>query len=611
MSTQDPHNPAPQEPVQHDRAFNEMMKLFNEKSFFEKWKSTFIGLGCPKNSGEYKMAKLQIQLMTGPILAILLPFIAIALLLSMQPPAADTSAIIGTDIDILAALPEIEEPPPPPPPDPTEFKPLDTEFDAPTTTFNPEISTVSADVPLSPKPAVANTVALNRSPITMPGMVGSRSPGHQGAALKRFGGSPGGEATVMRSLRWLKSKQLPNGSWPGQATANTSLALLCFLAHGEVPNRTTNPEFAETVEKGLQFLTEQQENNGLFKSQDGNNYAHLIATYALAEAYSLTKVPMLKTAVEKAAVPIIKGQHPTGGWTYKLHPGVEENGRYRDDTSYMGWAAQALKAVKMAKDTAGLTIEGLDEACKLAIKGFKVNADPNGGFGYDSRGQGGLSGVGVLCMQLLGAAKESEVRKTLEYLRDCKFSFSKWDDKTQPKGWGHSPIYYWYYITQAKFHSGGSDWEKWNKEFAPELIKNQQILQADSDTDRIVTQYGNVIPEKSTYQDHTGKYRDIGYWDSPAHNEYDGMVGGDRHNNANRWLDGKQITEADRILNNEGNPIKVNATTDGQRIQVTALCALQMMVYYRYLPTFETPQTEDAPKETAPSVDDDIPIFIR
>jgi hypothetical protein len=118
---------------------------------------------------------------------------------------------------------------------------------------------------------------------------------------------------------------------------------------------------------------------------------------------------------------------------------------------------------------AGLDNPGLDRAMKHAITGFQGNAHPNGGFGYTGPGQGGLSGVGVLCMQLLGAGKKSEALKGLAFLED-HFLFD-WNEDT---GWKN--VYYWYYITQAKFHHGGKTWTSWNNSFATGLVREQIVL---------------------------------------------------------------------------------------------------------------------------------------
>ncbi len=546
-----------QEPVQHDRAYNEMMKLFEELTFKERVVKTFNGLNQPKDSGDYKFAKLQIQLMAGPILAVLIPVICIGFLLTLQSNVKSKDQTFAVEVIEPTEAPEIEAPPPE---EQVEFEPLDTQFDGPVDKFNPQITDVANNEPLSPKPAEMNSVAIVKSPIVMRGIVGSRSPGQRGKALSAFGGSQAGEATVMRALRWLKSKQLENGAWPGQATAMTGMALLSFLAHGETPSPDCE-EFGPTVEKGIRYLVDTQEANGLFKFRDGSNYAHPIAAYALCEAYTLTKVPMLKIAAEKALKHIVDGQHPSGGWDYNMRQ------TERDDTSYMGWCAQALKAAHMAGD---LEVKNLDVAYKNAVNGFKKNALPSGGFGYTSPARGGLSGVGVLCMQLLGAAKENEVTATLAYLDECTYSFENWNK--QPYGGGGAPVYYWYYITQAKFHAGGERWKSWNKQFQPELIKQQTVL-------------------KDVYTDQEGTLRDIGYWDSPSASEHS-SAGGEK--SMGKHFDKGVAVQAE--------------TSDGIRVQMTCLSALQLMVYYRYLPTFQTPQVAEE-VETAVE-DDDISIKI-
>ncbi|MBA4387359.1 MAG: hypothetical protein C0404_05220, partial [Verrucomicrobia bacterium] len=328
-----------------------------------------------------------------------------------------------------------------------------------------------------------------------------------------------------------------DGSWDGGGTkpAMTSFALLCYLAHGETP---ASEEFGPTVEKAIKFLVENQTADGRFNGLDGNQYGLPIAAYALSEAYGMTKVPTIQMAAEKSIDIIIKGQHASGGWNYKCGP------EDRDDTSYMAWCAQALKAAHMA----GLQNKGLKEAMKHAIDGFKKNHDNNkvgeygaAGFGYTSPGSTGLTGAGVLCMQLMGAAKEKETRSGLQWLEQVTFD---WQNP-----WGARPIYYWYYITQAKFHGGGDTWNNWNKVFSPQLVKNQ------------IVQKGAGIDGK-----------DIGYWE--------------------------------------------NAKDGHGLVYSTTLCCLMLEVYYRYLPTFQTPKDDAAAAAPAagPAKDDkknDIKIDIQ
>jgi hypothetical protein len=192
----------------------------------------------------------------------------------------------------------------------------------------------------------------------------------------------------------------------------------------------------------------------------------------------------------------------------------------------MGWCIQAMKAAQIA----GLGNAGLDEVCQKAVKGIRQNFKGSyeiGGFGYISPGVGGLTGVGVLCMQLLGAAKSDEVMGGLAYLEGVKYQEYNLDNPAP----GPAALYYWYYVTQAKFHAGGKTWNKWNPLFSRELVRKQHVINKD----------------QSGYVDHKGIPREIGFWD-----QYKG--------------------------HGSDNPVFA-----------TLMCVLQLEVYYKCLPTFNMP----------------------
>ena len=560
-----------------DQNLQDLQKLFANMSFSERFRKTMEGLNKPKDSGEYKFAKLQLQLMSGPIIAILLPLIFVIFLFTLKNDTTVTTHTQQVEIVEAEDAPEVEEPEPPEYEPPDVMEPVDTDFDGPTD-FSSDVVTqtdFTPNEPVSPKPAEFNSVSIVKSPIVMRNILGSRSPGQRGTALAKFGGSKEGEATVMRALRWLKSKQKPDGSWDGQATANTGLAILTFLAHGETPS-PDNPEFGPTVEKAIKFLCDEQRQDGLFQSKDGHNYSHLIATYALSEAYSMTKNPLVKEAAEKAVAHIIRGQYPSGTWAYNMK---FDEGYPTGDTSYAGWAAQAIKAAH----TAGLEAEGLHEAYEKAAEGFLLNHNESrGGFGYNNKNPTGLSGVGALCMQLLGKWNHPAVKRTMDLLADYKFSFENWK---QPIG-GGSPIYYWYYITQAKFQEGGATFKQWNQQFMPELIK-QQVKIPKEDT------------EYNKYVDQDGNPRDIGFWDSPSKGEH--HTGGGKHYSANDKY-------ARTVYPGNGEAGVKDETTDGGRIQDTCLCALQLMVYYRFLPATLAVNAENQPTETKPKSSKEVTV---
>ena len=344
----------------------------------------------------------------------------------------------------------------------------------------------------NPQPQTSDVVVLP-NPAIITNLFGDiRDIDTRGVRVTYFDGDCQKEEALMRALRWLKKNQQPDGSWQRQKIAMTGLAILTFLAHGETPRDSR--EFGATVQKALEFLLKNQRADGKFNGMDDGEYAHPIATYALCEAYGMTLNPNVKAAAEKALVPIIKGQHPTGGWTYKIHPGPEANGEFRDDTSFMGWCVQALKAAHLAK----IQVNGLERAMKLAVKGFKANAHPSGGFGYTGPGTGGLTSVGCLGMQLLGASNENEVKKALDVIDTWVPTFSSYASVPEEERRFYmmaSPQYYFYYATQCRIHQGGKHWRNWTEAMTPCYVKAQLV-------------------EAKAIRDAKGVDRDIGWWEN-------------------------------------------------------------------------------------------------
>jgi hypothetical protein len=454
-------------------------------------------------------------------------FLLLIILAVSQPPQRDEAVVRIIEPEPIE---ELEEPEP----IIEELETPDIIEDIPIPDVEmPESADPSPPVDFSPQPAEFDSVAIVKSPIIMRGIYGSRSPGSRGSLLGRYGGSSATECAVMRALRWLKKEQYSDGSWGhgSPPPAMTGLALLTFLAHGETP---ASQEFGVTVEKAIKWLVDNERADGRFNQADNHDYSHPIAAYAISEAYGMTKIPMLKDAAEKSIRTIVNGQHANGGWNYNC------DGQARDDTSYMAWCAQALKAAYMAD----LDVDGLDASMRKAIDGFKMNSVGGGGFGYTGPDSAtGLSGAGALAMQLMGASKSDEVRSAVAWIGNnitCNWG--------QP--YGERPIYYWYYITQANFHTGGETWNSWNKQFSMELVKSQNII-------------------KDGIMGIDGKMKDIGYWDAPGSRAPEQTYG---------------------------------------PVYNTTLCTLMLEVYYRYLPTFKSPDVIVEDNDIV--ADDDIDVDI-
>ena len=546
----------------------EIDAAFEEKGFFRRLSDMFKGLGAPRNSAEYKLARIELQRLVAPLCAILLPTLGVIILIVVTAVTGQNRETIQVDIaraqDEEEELKEEQEPEEIEEQTPPE-EVVDVQVDTPNISqVDVTTPTPVQNEPVSVKPATQDAVALIKSPVTMRSMTGSRTPGSIGAMTG--GGGKYGDATtegaVLKALRWLKKTQNSNGSWSPSPISNTGLAILAFLAHGETPG---SQEFGYTVQKAMQYLidslSKKKDKTGnevvSFKGSDGNEYATLIATYALCEAYGMTRNPNTKIVAEQTLQRIVDNQSPTGGWDYGMNKTST-----RDDMSYAGWALQALKAGKMA----GMHPNGLDACIKKAIKCLKTRNFKNGGFNYTAGGgPTGLTATGCLAMQLLGYMNEKEVKEALETMRPWMPSFTGEKGKKLTEGLPtHNPQYYCYYATQCKYQAGMcqgatpanvKSWQDWN--LAMKALYPRTII---------------TLPE--TIDGPDGKPRKVGYW--------------------------KMVAE--------------ETCKSGGDTMATCLCALQLMVYYRYLPTMQTKAakaiTEPTEEETSKKKSKDIDVEV-
>ena len=564
-------NAAAEEIIEEGIDLDEIAKKYEERGFFRRLGDMFKGLGQPHDTREYKIARIELQRLAAPLVAIVVPLVFGVVLCVVTMISGQKKDVIIADIaqieDEPEELKEEEEIPPddiePPPMEEVEIM-VDTPNPGPVSTVTPVAAPPSAQV--SVKPAPMDSVAIVKSPVTMKSMTGSRTPGSIGAATR--GGAGYGdantEAAVMKVLWWLKAQQNTDGSWGKQnKVANTGLAILTYLAHGEFPGSPSpyRRDFGPTVQQGIDFLIGSlytgNDNQPHFQGTDGNEYSFLMATYALCEAYGMTKNPNCKEAAQTCLYRIVENQSSTGGWDYK----VNKNST-RDDLSFAGWAIQALKAGKMA----GLHPEGLQTAINKAINCLKKRSySKSAGFTYtptngNNGGSTGLAGVGTLAMQLLGRGSEPEALNALDVMRDWKPSYDP--DGLAAKKPGGSPQYYCYYATQCKYQAGMKagalkndevTWQQWN--LAMKKLYPAAIID---------------LPEK--VPDYTGKEHKQGYYENK-----------DAHT-SRPYMD-------------------------------TCLTALQLMVYYRYLPTTSVKAgadegTEDAAGAKAMDKSNDVNVSV-
>ncbi|NJM37407.1 MAG: terpene cyclase/mutase family protein [Akkermansiaceae bacterium] len=288
--------------------------------------------------------------------------------------------------------------------------------------------------------------------------------------LQENGGTPACEDAVLKSLRWFKANQNPDGSWgTGKQAGMTGLALLAYMGRCETP---ASEEFGESAMRGIVYLVNLGVQNKAKLSKNLSDiswpYEHAIATYALGEAATFCKeakieIPNLMEVTEQAGQFIIDNQHDSGGWAYLYS--TEKNAHV--DTSVAGWQIQALKACSHT----GIKYKGLNSCINKGLDYMNNCQNENGGYGYKVNREPAeeleyftLTGVGMLCNQMWGKADRSEVSKASSYILE----HTKFDYNTE-----FCDLYGHYYESQAMMQRGGEDWKKYNNLFRDQLVSNQ------------------------------------------------------------------------------------------------------------------------------------------
>jgi hypothetical protein len=320
-----------------------------------------------------------------------------------------------------------------------------------------------------------------------------RTPVLQEKAVQQFGGTEDSEAAVELSLKFLAGAQEPNGQWnvlkwnggfvtrspDGQVrdfgasdldVGVTALSTLAFL--GKL-NTLSEGDYSGNVRRSVKWLVSQQHPNGFIglEAKDSRTgtvpgnmagmYGHGMATFALAEAYAMSRdlpeAKSLRRPIERAIGFILATQLEDGGWRYFQYQ--TEGG----DMSLFGWQLMALKSAQVG----GIPIPA---RTKEAMIGFlKKNAKgPHGGLAA-YRGKEAvtpsMTAEALFCRQVLGVSHNSpSSQEAVTYL----LANANLPSRQQMN------FYYWYYGTLAMFQHGGEDWQKWNTRIRDLLISEQE-----------------------------------------------------------------------------------------------------------------------------------------
>lgn len=357
------------------------------------------------------------------------------------------------------------------------------DFDIPfESDFTEDIEVINAPADATDVSQLTELLSDIASPVVMHGIMPGRTALAMQQARARFGGSDATEAAVQRALRWLARVQLSDGSWDQAGNPNarnggtgwTGLALLTFLSNGQTPS---SAEYGSTVSRAIRYLVENQTRDGMIwnSSSRHQTYAHAIATYALAEAYTMTNNMLLREPVQRAAQFMIRHQLPDGG--FRGPSGYRYDGNGVSDNSVTAWNLQALKAVTIASQIHGFEVEGLERALQRsmdAMMGISFTRNNELHFGYtpsnNTRMNSLITEAGGLCLMLAGRGNGREAQNVIGHISQ---HIPEWGN-THKDTYGGA-INMWYYAIQAIFHldPDAPAFRRYNQGMIRALLPNQ------------------------------------------------------------------------------------------------------------------------------------------
>jgi hypothetical protein len=385
-------------------------------------------------------------------------------------------------------------------------------------------------------------VVRTESPLTYSGPLGGRHAAGRAGLVRKYGGSGRGQRAVNRALRWLASVQNENGSWGegnfmGQEhSGHPAHTGLALLVFLAHGETPLSETYGKTVQTAMRWLA------GYANSDRLEQFAHKRPggySNGIA-AYAISEsYAMTKIPTMQTAmekaIAIVVDGQQSGGGFDYAYDKKE-----KWDLSVASWQVQAMKAAKVA----GSTNPGLPDAIKKAIKFFRNAAyvANQGMFAYSGRGtqaSGGkdtLTGAGAVALQLLGHGKAAQVTKALQYMQNKRLH---------------------------EYQKVVADPSSWNKAASHNLYGWYYDTQAvfnnqERPGGKALWKAWRPAFEKSLIK----AQNRAGYW------ETDGGHG-------------------------------IGKPTIPGRVLATCFCALQLEVYYRYLPTFDIKKMDAAAASAA------------
>lgn len=294
---------------------------------------------------------------------------------------------------------------------------------------------------------------------------------------------PRSELAIERGLEFLTKYQRNDGSWRLQDfdtkvlirsdTAATGLALLAFQGAGYTHVQS---KYATQVGRAIEFLANHQKQNGdLYIPQDpASDQNGWLYSHAIASLALCEAYGMTQDerlkSVAQRAIDFMVSSQDPARGGWRYRPGTGS------DTSVTGWYMMALQSGRLA----GLNVPS---ATFDAIKSFVERAknseeEPHiyryNPFAPDTPEQRhGLQPTAVMTSVGLLIRLYSGWRRDNKSMMEGANYLLIHAPQNGSKRQSRRDTYYWYYATQVIFHMGGDYWKRWQGMLNPMLINEQ------------------------------------------------------------------------------------------------------------------------------------------
>lgn len=265
---------------------------------------------------------------------------------------------------------------------------------------------------------------------------------------------------IKQGLEYLSNQQAENGSFGRGRFSNhvaiTAIAGLAFMADGHVPGRG---RYGDQVQRAVEFILDSSQESGLIAADTvhGPMYGHGFATLFLGEIYGMSETDdRVREVLEKAVDLIVRTQNRQGGWRYQPVP-VDA------DVSVTICEVMALRSAR----NAGIKVPR--STIERAVRYVRECQNQDGGFRYMIRMGASAwprTAAGVAALFYAGIYEDDSIQQGLGYLVRTAMP-------------GRSRIrqshYYYgqYYATQAMYLAGGNWWRSWWGAVREDLMQRQ------------------------------------------------------------------------------------------------------------------------------------------